>query len=55
MLGVFTELADWLTSLTGFDLETHFGQAVHFFIEDVTKIFVLIYVLIFIISLFRSN
>ncbi|MCI5544749.1 MAG: permease [Azospirillum sp.] len=55
MLGVFTELADWLTSLTGLDLETRFGQAVHFFIEDVTKIFVLIYVLIFIISLFRSQ
>lgn len=55
MLSIFTKLADWLTSLIGLDIETHFGQAVHFFIEDTTKIFVLIYVLIFIISLFRSQ
>ncbi len=55
MLDIFTRLADWLTSLMRLDLTTHFGQAVHFFIEDTTKIFVLIYVLIFIISLFRSQ
>lgn len=55
MLEVFTKLADWATTKMGLDLSTHFGQAVHFFIEDTTKIFVLIYVLIFIISLFRSQ
>ena len=55
MLEIFTKLADWGISLLGLTKETHFGSAVHFFIEDTTKIFVLIYVLIFIISLFRSQ
>lgn len=55
MLEIFTKLADFLTAQMGLSLETHLGQAVHFFIEDTTKIFVLIYVLIFIISLFRSQ
>ncbi len=55
MLDIFTWLADWAVGKMGLDIDTHFGQAVHFFIEDTTKIFVLIYVLIFIISLFRSQ
>lgn len=55
MLAVFTKLADKLTAETGLSLETPFGRAVHFFIEDTTKIFVLIYGLIFFISLFRSH
>ena len=55
VLDIFTTLADRAIAETGLDLNTHFGRAVHFFIEDATKIFVLIYVLIFIISLFRSQ
>ncbi|MDD4556523.1 MAG: permease [Alphaproteobacteria bacterium] len=55
MLEVFTKLADWSIAQMGLTLDTHFGQAVHFFIEDTTKIFFLIYVLIFFISLFRSQ
>lgn len=55
MLDVFTKLADWSIAKMGLNLDTHFGNAVHFFIEDTTKIFVLIYVLIFIISLFRTQ
>ncbi len=55
MLGIFTKLADYLTNLMGLSLETQIGSAIHFFIEDITKIFVLIYVLIFVISLFRSQ
>lgn len=55
MLGIFTKLADWLIGQIGLTLNTHFGQSVHFFIEDSTKIFVLIYILIFFISLFRSQ
>lgn len=55
MLEIFTKLADWATAKMGLDLSTHLGQAVHFFIEDTTKIFVLIYALIFVISLFRSQ
>lgn len=55
MLDIFTKLADWSIAKMGLNLETHFGQAIHFFIEDTTKIFFLIYVLIFFISLFRSQ
>lgn len=55
MLEVFTKIADWSISKMNLSLNTHFGLAVHFFIEDLFKIFVLIYVLIFIISLFRSQ
>lgn len=55
MLGIFTKLADWISSAMGLTLDTRFGQAVHFFIEDTVKIFFLIYVFIFFISLFRSR
>lgn len=55
MLDIFTRLADWVILQMGLTKETHFGSAVHFFIEDSTKIFVLLYLLIFVISLFRSQ
>lgn len=55
MLEVFTKLADGSIAEMGLSLDTPFGQTVHFFIEDTTKIFVLIYVFIFLISLFRSQ
>ena len=55
MLEFFTKLADWAIVKMDLSRETHLGEAVHFFIEDSTKIFVLLYVLIFVISLFRSQ
>ena len=55
MLEIFTHLADWAILQMCLSKETHLGSAVHFFIEDSTKIFVLLYLLIFIISLFRSQ
>ncbi len=55
MLKYFTYFADYMTKLLGLDLSTHLGKATHFFIEDITKIFVMVYVLIFVISLFRSQ
>lgn len=55
MLEIFTRLADWSILQMGLSRETHFGEAVHFFMEDSPKIFILLYVLIFIISLFRSR
>lgn len=55
MLDIFTKLADWSIVQMGLSVDTHFGVAVHFFIEDTTKIFVLIYALIFFISLFRAQ
>lgn len=55
MLEIFTKLADWAIVKMDLSRETNFGEVVHFFIEDSTKIFVLLYVLIFVISLFRSQ
>ena len=55
MLEFCTKLADWAIVKMDLSRETHLGEAVHFFIEDSTKIFVLLYVLIFVISLFRSQ
>lgn len=55
MLEAFTYSADWFILKAGLDKETPVGSAVHFFIEDSAKIFVLLYVLIFCVSLFRSR
>lgn len=55
MLDIFTKIADLGVDKLGLNMQSHFGQAVHFFIEDTTKIFFLIYFLIFLISLFRSQ
>ncbi len=55
MLSIFTDIADWAILKMGLTMDTHFGTAAHFFIEDSLKIFVLIYVLIFVISLFRAQ
>lgn len=54
MLDIFTWFADWSTAKMGLDITTHLGQAVHFFIEDSLKIFVLIYVLIFFYFIIQS-
>ncbi len=55
MFKIFTIFADWSVAKLGLEEGTRFGEAVHFFIEDITKIFLLIYVLIFVISLFRAQ
>ncbi|HFB55035.1 MAG TPA: permease [Hellea balneolensis] len=55
MFKIFTWLADWLTySVFGLDAGTRLADAVHFFIEDVTKIFVLLTVIVYAIGFFRS-
>ncbi|MCG6956059.1 MAG: permease [Gemmatimonadetes bacterium] len=55
MFRVFTWLADRLTfGVLGLDAATRSGSAVHFFIEDVTKIFALLVTVIFVMGLFRS-
>lgn len=56
MLKVFTMLATWLT-YDVFELtrETKFADAIHFFIEDTSKIFVLTALIIFTMGLFRRN
>ncbi len=56
MFGVFTDLASWLTyDVFGMNPETHLAHSVHFFIEDVTKIYVLLFVLIYVIGFLRAG
>ncbi len=55
MFRIFTWLADRVAyGLLGLDASTHTAAAVHFFVEDVTKIFALLVVVIFVMGLFRS-
>ncbi len=54
--GVFTTLADWLVySVLGLDSASRAGAAMHFFVEDVTKIFALLIVLIYSIAFLRAS
>lgn len=55
MLELFTRLADWMSyDLFSLERETKLADSVHFFIEDTTKIFFLLAVMIYIIGLARS-
>lgn len=56
MLELFTRLAD-LTVYEGLGLsaETKLGSALHFFVEDTTKIFALLVVMIYLIALVRAS
>lgn len=56
MLSIFTKLADWLAySLFGLVPGSKSGEAVHFFIEDTTKIFFLLVLMIYVIALVRAS
>lgn len=56
MFQIFTQLADWLTyEQFGMVLGTKSADAVHFFIEDTTKILALLIVMIYVIALFRAS
>ena len=56
MLTVFTRLADELTyGWFGLTAESKLGDAVHFFIEDTTKIFVLLAAMIFVVGFLRAG
>ncbi|MGS2743994.1 permease [Halomonas sp. LS-001] len=56
MLDVFTWLANWLVyDLGGLDPASKLGTSVHFFIEDTTKIFALLIVMIYAIALVRAS
>lgn len=55
MLEIFTTLASAITyDFLKIDHETHLAETVHFFIEDTTKIFFLLTVLMLIVGFFRS-
>jgi len=56
MFELFTKLADLVTySLFQLDPKTKVADAVHFFIEDVSKIYALLLVMIYVIALLRAS
>lgn len=56
MLKIFTWLADWMTvSLFKMDPTSRLTQSVHFFIEDITKIFFLLITMIYLIAILRAS
>ncbi len=56
MLSVFSSFASWLVySILGFDTSTKTGQSLHFFVEDTSKIFFLLLVMIYFIALIRAS
>lgn len=55
MFDMFTRLADWTAyRLLGLDPGSKLADAVHFFVEDTTKIFALLIVVVFVMGLFRT-
>lgn len=56
MLSIFPSLADWLVyDLLDLSAGTKLGDALHFFVEDTTKIFALLVVMIYVIALVRAS
>jgi uncharacterized protein len=56
MFEYFTLLADWMTyAVFGFSAESKSGASIHFFIEDTSKIMVLLVVMIYSIAWLRSS
>ena len=56
MFRIFTILADTIVwQLFGLDPESKLGDTLHFFIEDVTKIYFLLFIMIYVIALFRAG
>ena len=56
MFVVFTKIADWAVfSLLGLDNSTKLGDALHFFVEDILKIFALLVVMIYSVALLRAS
>lgn len=55
MFEIFTWLADWSTyDIMSLEKDTQLANAVHFFIEDITKIFFLLSIIVFSIGFARS-
>ncbi len=56
MFEIFTQFADWLAySVFNLTPDSKLGSSVHFFIEDVSKIYVLLVVMIYLIALLRAS
>lgn len=55
MLKIFTLLANWLIyDLAGLSPASHLGQALHFFVEDTSKILVLLFVISFLMGIVNA-
>ncbi len=56
ILGIFTLLADKIVyGVLGLNSKSRLAESLHFFIEDVTKILVLVVILIYLIGLLRAS
>lgn len=56
MLSKFTDFASWLIySVIGLAPQSKLGDSLHFFVEDTTKIFFLIIVMIYFIAILRAS
>lgn len=55
MFGFLKTFADFIVNSLGIDVSSKLGISLSFFIEDTIKIFLLIYVMIFVVSLFRAQ
>lgn len=56
MFIIFTKLADWITyTLFNLVAKTKLADSVHFFIEDISKIFVLLIIMIYAIAMLRAS
>ncbi len=55
MLEFLKTFSDSIVNFAGIDLSSRLGISISFFIEDTIKIFLLIYVMLFVVSLFRAQ
>ena len=56
MFEIFTIFADWITfDLLSLSPNSKMGDALHFFVEDTSKIFALLFVMIYIIAIIRAS
>lgn len=55
VMDIIKYFADFLTTSFGLELNSKLGITISFFIEDTIKIFLLIYIMLFIVSLFRKQ
>ncbi|OGI06097.1 MAG: permease [Candidatus Margulisbacteria bacterium GWF2_35_9] len=56
MLRIFTVLADYLTyDLFNMNANSHLAKSIHFFIEDTSKIFVLLVIMVYGIAVIRAS
>ena len=54
-MDILKTFAEFMTTSFGLDLNSKLGTSISFFIEDTIKIFLLIYIMLFVVSLFRKQ